>query len=92
MNSPREQVQVDLVKWLNDHSNTYDAPYGVIADMESLPKGGKVRTVTFGVARYLDATAFIWSPDKITVKARGALAYKFVGTPRSLAELIAVLE
>jgi len=92
MNSPREQIQIDLVNWLNDHSNKYDAPYGVIPDMESLPKGGKVRTVTFGVARYLDATVIIWSPKQITVRARGALAYKFTGTFNSLAELLAVME
>lgn len=83
--SPREQTQTELAERLENNPR-FSAPYGVICGMETLPKGGKVRTVTFGVSRYLDATAFIWSPNKITFKAQGPLAYKVPGTVKSVQE------
>jgi hypothetical protein len=77
MSTPREQIQIDLVNYLNSRSDTFHAPYGVIAGMDDLPKGGKVRTVTFGQARWLDATAFIFSPKDIRIKCQGPAYHKF---------------
>ena len=77
--SPREQLQHRLVDWLEAYPARFTAPYGILPGLEDLPKGGKVRTVTFGVARYLDATVYIWSPNRLTVKAQGPLAYKIDG-------------
>ena len=57
--SDREQLQQDLAAWLNTWQT---APYGVIAGMHTPEnKRGKARTLTFGLARTLDATLYIWS-------------------------------
>lgn len=92
--SPREQLQEELYYWIESRSHSkFTAPYGVISSLEPLKNGkGKVRTITFGVARYLDATITIWSTDKITVQAAGGLAYKIEGSYGSKEELIKKLE
>jgi len=90
MNSPREQIQIDLVNYLNENTR-FNAPYGVIAGMDTLPKGGKVRTVTFGQARWLDATALIFSPNNICIKAAGPASVKLQDRYKSLTDLIADL-
>lgn len=84
--SPREQIQEKLENFLNDQSY-FNAPYGIISGLQKAGKG-KVRTVTFGVARYLDATICIWSPKRLTVRGQGGLASKFNGEYSSLDELI----
>ena len=83
--SPREQTQQQLIARLSENQY-FSAPYGVIEGMKTLPKGGKVRTVTFGVARYLDATAHVWSPKKITFRGQGGLAYKLPSEVSSVDE------
>lgn len=92
MMSPREQAQHQLFDWLMSHTNRFTAPYGIIESLSALPKGGKVRMVTFGVARYLDATATIWSPTKIVVDGQGSLSYGIIGTYASVDALIEALE
>jgi hypothetical protein len=87
MTSPREQVQARLVEYLSDEP-FWSAPYGVIAGVATLPQGGKVRNVTFGVARWLDAHATIWSVDRIDVEGHGALAYRVEGRYESVDALI----
>jgi hypothetical protein len=72
--TPREQVQKDLTDWLETTSGKWTAPYGILPGLEDLPKGGKVRTITFGVARSLDATIYIWSPKKFTFRAAGSMS------------------
>lgn len=83
--SPREQIQSELSQRISENSY-FSAPYGVIEGIDNLPKGGKVRTVTFGVARYLDAVAQIWSPKKITFRGQGGLAYKLPSEVSSIDE------
>jgi len=70
--SPREQAQNRIVEWLEAHADKFNAPYGILPGLATLPNGkGKVREITFGQARYLDATITIWSPTRLIVEARG---------------------
>ncbi len=84
--SEREQIQETLTEYL-ESKNYFDAPYGVIAGIQKMGNG-KIREITFGVSRYLDASIQIWTPKKIVVKGQGGLAYKFEGEFNSCAELI----
>jgi len=93
--SPREQLQEELYYWIESRSQSrFTAPYGVISSLDNIKSGkGKVRTITFGVARSLDATIFIYSPKDIRLTAAGPLAYKLDGsTFKSKEELLVVLE
>lgn len=88
-------LQEELYYWIESRNRSrFTAPYGVISSIEPVKNGkGKVRTITFGMARSLDATIYIWSADRITVQAAGPLAYKIDGsTFKNKNELIAVLE
>jgi hypothetical protein len=84
--SPREQAQEEIEDYLNEDSY-FNAPYGIISGLTSIGKG-KIRTITFGVARHLDAEIQIWSIKDIRVRGLGGLAYKFEGNYSSVAELI----
>ncbi len=90
--TPREQVQNQLTDWLETTSGKWTAPYGILPGLERFKKGGAVRTITFGIARSLDATVYIWSPTKFTFKAAGPLAYDLDGMEvHSLDAVISVL-
>jgi hypothetical protein len=89
--SPRAVAQKRLCDHLVEHSAYWTAPYGILDGFDRLPRGGRVRTITFGVARYLDATAYIWSPTRIEVRAEGPLAHRVEGSYGSVDELIARL-
>ena len=69
----------------------WTAPYGVLSGEGKSAKGRKHRTITFGVARYLDAHIMYFSPKYIVVQAEGPLAYKFEGLYHSIEEVIAAL-
>jgi len=84
--SEREQIQQDIEDYL-EGNDYFNAPYGVLSGLQSCGKG-KVRTVTFGVSRYLDATVYIFSPTNIEVRGQGGLAYKFDGKYSSKESLI----
>jgi hypothetical protein len=93
--SPREQLQNEIFDWLEARSHSqFTAPYGVIASIEPTKSGkGKVRMITFGKARSLDATLFIFSAKDIRAQAAGPLAYKLDGVKfTSKEELFATLE
>lgn len=90
--SPREQLQNDIVNYLSNRSGVFNAPYGILPSIENLKTGGKVRTITFGVARYLDATIYIFSPTNIAVRCSGPLYHKLNDKYKSYAELIADLD
>jgi hypothetical protein len=90
--SERETIQNTLAEYLEQNVNKFDAPYGIIRNLADVKSGGKVRTVTFGVARYLDATIYIWSPKQISVKCEGALSYKVGGIYSSVNEILNVLK
>ena len=85
--SEREQIQNEINAFLEQNGNYFNAPYGILDGMESFGKG-KVRVITFGVARYLDATVKIYSPTNIQVRGQGALLYKFQGFYRNAKDLI----
>lgn len=88
--SPREQVQTQIYEFLENNQDRFDAPYGIIEGLQPMGSG-KIRTITFGVARYLDACAWIWSPQRISIKGQGDLAYKYVGEYGSVEEVLEVL-
>lgn len=88
--SPRETIQNELVEFLEKNSTRFNAPYGVLASLDSASRG-KVRRITFGISRYMDATISIWSEKRIDIEARGPLADKYQGTYSSLAEVIEAL-
>lgn len=87
--SPREICQTKIVEFLEKNSSRFDAPYGVLSGIDPIKNGrGKIRTITFGVARYLDASIDIWSEKRIVVKGQGGLAYKVEGNFKSADSLI----
>lgn len=90
--SEREDAQNLLIEAISRRHAQWNAPYGVLAGTHRIMRGGVVRTVTFGVARFLDATAYIWSTGKIVVRAEGALADRVEGEYKSVAELVARLD
>ena len=90
--SEREQIQNNIVAFLEQHINAFDAPYGVLTGLNPMKRGGKVRTITFGVARYLDATINILSPNNIIVNGQGGLAYKIKGNYKSESEVLTALQ
>ncbi len=88
----REIVQDTLVQYLENNTNKFDSPSGVSAKMGVLKSGGKVRLVNFGVARYLDATIYIYSPKDISVRCSGPLSYKIGGNYKSVNDILKALE
>ena len=84
--SERELVQEKIVDFLESNSY-FNAPYGILTSLQKT-KTGKIRVVTFGVSRYLDAAIYILSPKKISVKCQGGLSYKFEGNYHSAEDLI----
>jgi hypothetical protein len=88
MVSEREAVQAAIVAHLTERRRYWSAPYGVIAGLQDLPRGGKVRNVTFGVARFLDAHVTVWTPTRIVVEAEGPLASRVEGEFASVEDLI----
>ena len=72
---------------MEENENYFNAPYGILSGLVQFGKG-KVREITFGVSRYLDATIHIWSEKKIIVRGQGGLLYKFEGQFSFADELI----
>jgi hypothetical protein len=77
--SEREALQRRIERKLTDQ-HIWTAPYGILSGLHPVKPHGYVRTITFGVARTLDATVFVWSPKRIEIDGRGALAYLVSGT------------
>ena len=61
--SSRERLQLDFIKWVRE-SSTWTAPYGILDS-----KSDKYRSVTFGIARALDAEVRIYSTHYITLRS-----------------------
>lgn len=91
--SPRERAQQQVADEIEGRREVYTAPYGVICDKRRLERGGYIRSVTFGIARTLDATINVWGPDHLTVHAEGRLAHLFDhGNKRlSMAEVLGII-
>lgn len=63
--SAREALTTRVFEYLVN-AGKFTAPYGVLMGLHTPASGrGKVRTVTFGFARTLDATLYIWSPTRL---------------------------
>ena len=88
--SDREKIQNEICEFLNS-KDYFDAPYGVLDGFRQIGKG-KIREITFGVSRYLDASIEIWNAKKIIVRGRGGLSHKFEGEYGSKDELISHFE
>lgn len=71
MTSPREQIQNDLVDFLNE--GNWTAPYGILTGLQATKNGGKYRSITFGRARSLDAEICIFGESYILLKWQGSL-------------------
>jgi len=95
--SEREQVQNEIaehirgLKW-NNGARMYDAPFGVLENLEPVQGGGYLRTITFGVAGKLDGRVVIARPNQIRIEGVGALAHRVAGDYASLAAAKAALD
>lgn len=83
--SKREQLQDELIEFIERQG--YDAPYGVIKGLTTLPKGGKVRTITFGMKATLDAEIAIFSDKLFALNTQGRLSREFKLSYTSLEDL-----
>lgn len=63
MSTERQIVQEELVRWLLTWTT---APYGVIQSISPFGEG-KVRKITFGLARVLDAELTILSKNNLSL-------------------------
>lgn len=90
--SEREEVMWKIYDHLCEHTDVWSAPYGVLQGLHAGSRGGKYRTITFGVARLLDATVLIFSPTKLVVQAQGGLAPYVEGEYGDVEELFMRLE
>jgi hypothetical protein len=74
--SPREALQERIAQWLSERSSTFTAPYGVLSGLHTVGSRFKVRTITFGIARTLDAELTIWSPARLVLRtSRGNISF-----------------
>lgn len=65
--SPREALQERIAEWLRVRSRTFTAPYGILTSLQTVGKA-KVRSITFGIARTLDAQLIIWSDKRLELR------------------------
>lgn len=72
--SRRAEIAEQAVEFIRPWST---APYGVLTGFRSakFAPAGKARTITFGIARRLDATLVIWSPSNMVVEYSDAGNY-----------------
>jgi len=66
--SPRELVQADLACWLSANHARWTAPFGVLCGRHE-HQGKAYRSVTFGIARALDAEVRIYSPSFMILRS-----------------------
>jgi hypothetical protein len=64
--SPREALARRIAGWLRLNSDVLTAPYGVLEGLHTPSNGrGRARSITFGIARTLDAQLLIWSEKRM---------------------------
>jgi len=81
----------DLVHYLHENRRTFSAPYGVIEGSGVSKSGRKHKSITFGVARLLDAHLQYYGPKFIVIQAHGRLESKLDGVYRSIEDVIKAL-
>jgi len=69
--SQRELVHEEIIKFLWEHQDTFNAEYGTIVKMLEAPRGGFGRTVTFGIQNKFNAMVCIWTPTNIELECEG---------------------
>lgn len=85
--SAREEAQKKLVEFLLEHREKFNALYGVIEGLK--PMGyGKVRIISFGIARCLNAEIVIYKENNISINGSGALVSKYCGHFTSVEQVI----
>ena len=72
--SAREQLQSRLMAFVARDAARWTAPYGIVAGIEPLPKGGAARSVYFGIRDILHVRVTIFTPRDIRINAAGDLA------------------
>ena len=86
MPSPREQAQEQIAAVLREQeTDRWTAPFGVLCGMDP---NKKYRSITFGVARTLDAHIMIYSPRFIIYHDSRGRNEKF----KSVEELLAYVK
>jgi hypothetical protein len=64
--SAREELSERICRWLQERSDTFNAPYGVLQGLYTPKSGrGRARVITFGICRTLDACLTIWSTERL---------------------------
>jgi len=63
-----------IVQFLTDHRRTFNAPYGILEGKTPGKGVGSVicYSVTFGIARYMDATITVYNANKIVFDSSGS--------------------
>ena len=63
-----------IVQFLTDHRRTFNAPYGILEGKTPGKGVGSVicYSVTFGIARYMDATITVYTEHNITLDSNGS--------------------
>jgi hypothetical protein len=72
--SARHEAFDRIVKFLNSHKSTFNAPYGIL-EGKTVGKGvGSVicYNVTFGTSRYWDATITVYTENRIVLMSQGS--------------------
>jgi hypothetical protein len=63
--SERQQLQLNLIAWLQETRSTWTAPYGIL---DGKSPDNKYRSVTFGISRVLDAEVRFYSTHYVTLR------------------------
>ena len=73
--SEREKTQNEVVEFLQ--SGNFNAPYGILAGIQKDKKNQEYRSVTFGMARTLDAEVRIYGPKFLLLRWNHGTLEKF---------------
>lgn len=87
--SDRSKAHATILKFIEDNQSQFTAPYGIIVDNSVNRQSGGIiaRKITFGIARTLDATVWVWAADSIEIRASGPL-YRIAGLGLSVSEVL----
>jgi hypothetical protein len=83
--SPRALASQAIEIHLEREIQYWNAPYGILTSMIKMPNGGYIRCITFGCARSLDASVYIWTAKRVTTETRGPLSYLFTDSVDGMA-------
>jgi len=86
-------TKLDFAYLLNSiqENERWTAPYGVLEGEGKSKKGKPFRSITFGIARYLDAYITYYNSGFMILKAQGSLEH-LSGVYKSVESLLKALE